>query len=60
MLRVKGLRKIVEAVQSFYVDSMACVLVEMDVSECFPVNVGLKQGCVMSPWALNVYVDGVV
>ena len=27
----------------------------------FRVNVGLRQqGCVMSPWLLNVYMDGVV
>ena len=25
-----------------------------------PVNVGLRQGCVMSPWLFNVYMDGVV
>ena len=31
-----------------------------DVSKWFPVNVGLRQGCVMSPWLLNVYMDGVV
>ena len=30
-------------------DSMACVLLGMDVSEWFPVNVQLKQGYVMSP-----------
>ena len=29
-------------------------------SECFGVNVGLRQGCVMSPWLFNVYMDGVV
>ena len=23
------------------------------------VNVGLRQGCVMSPWLFNVYMDGV-
>ena len=23
-------------------------------------NVGLRQGCVMSPWLFNVYMDGVV
>ena len=28
--------------------------------EWFPVNVGLRQGCVMSPWLFNVYIDGVV
>ena len=31
-----------------------------DVSEWFPVNVGLRQGCVMSPWLFIVYVDCVV
>ena len=31
-----------------------------DVSEWFPVNVGLRQGCVMSQWLFNVYMDGVV
>ena len=28
--------------------------------EWFPVNVGLRQGCEMSPWMYNVYMDGVV
>ena len=46
--------------QSFYVDSRACVRVGNDVSEYFPVNVGLRQGCVMSPCLFNVYIDGVV
>ena len=31
-----------------------------DVSEWFPVNVGLRQCCVKSPWLFNVYMDGVV
>ena len=49
-----------KAVQSFYVDSRACVRVGNDVSEWFLVNVGLRQGCVMSPWLFNVYMDFVV
>ena len=52
--------KLLKAVQSFYVDSRACVWVGNDVSEWFTVNVGLRQGCVMSPWLFNVYMDGVV
>ena len=28
--------------------------------EWFPVNVGLRLDCVMSPWLINVYMDGVV
>ena len=31
-----------------------------DVSVWFPFTVGLRQGCVMSPWLFNVYMDGVV
>ena len=49
-----------KALISFYTDSRTCVRVGNDVSEWFPVNVGLRHGCVMSPWLFNVYVDGVV
>ena len=31
--------KLLKGVQSFYLDSRACVLVGMDVSEWFPANV---------------------
>ena len=46
--------------QSFYIDSRACVRVGNDVSEWFPVNVGVRQGCVISPWLFNVYIDDVI
>ena len=45
--------KLLKAVQYFHVDSRACVRVGNDVSEFFPVNVGLTQGYVMSPWLFN-------
>ena len=41
--------KLLKVVKSFYIDSRACVRVGNDVCEWFPVNVGLRQGCVMSP-----------
>ena len=34
--------------------------VRNDVSVWFPVNVGLRQDCVMCPWLFNVWMDGVV
>ena len=61
MLGVYGVGgKLLKAVQSFYVDSRACIQVGNDVSEWFQVNIGLRQGWVMSPWLFNVYMDGVV
>ena len=42
--------KLLKAVQSFNVDSWMCVRVGMDVSDWFPVNAGLRQGCVMYIW----------
>ena len=48
-----------KAVHSFYEDNRACVRVRNKVSEWFLVNVGLRHGCVMSPWLFNVYMDSV-
>ena len=52
--------KLIKEVQSFSVDSSAHVRVGNDVRDGFPVNVGLRQGCVMSSWLFNEYMDGVV
>ena len=49
-----------KAVKSFHVDSCGWVWVGNDVSEWFPLNVGLRQGYVMHPWLFNVYMYGVV
>ena len=59
-LVVNGLPIQVKTVQSFNVESKACVRVRIDVSERFSVIVGLRQGCVISSWLFNVYMDGVV
>ena len=61
MLRVYGVGgKLLKAVQSVNVDSRVSVRVGNDVSEWFLVNVGVRQGCVMSQWFFKVYMDGVV
>ena len=43
-----------------YVDSSACVRVKGVESERFRVDSGVRQGCIMSPWLFNVYMDGVM
>ncbi len=32
--------------------------VEGEFTESFAVEVGVRQGCVMSPWLLNIFMDG--
>ena len=53
MLRAYGVGgNLLKAVQSFYVDSRECVRVGNDVSEWFPVNVGLRQVFEKSGWSV--------
>ena len=52
--------ELLKAVQSFYIERGSCVREGNDVSERFPVYVGLRKGCLMSPWLFNVYMEGVV
>ncbi len=32
--------------------------VNRELSESFNVEVGVRQGCVMSPWLFSIYMDG--
>lgn len=52
--------KLLMAVKSFYRNAMANVKVGDKLSESFEVNVGVRQGCVMSAWLFNIYMDGVI
>ena len=61
VLKIYGIGgKLLNAIKSFYRCSESCVRVCQEESEWFEVKVGLRQGCVMSPWLFNVYMDGVV
>ena len=60
VLRLYGIGgRLLRGVKSLYIGSKACVRVGNEASEWFPVRVGLRQGCVMSPWLFNLYIDGV-
>ena len=52
--------KLLAAVKSLYERSEARVRVCREEGEWFRVRVGLRQGCVMSPWLFNVFMDGVM
>ena len=61
VLRIYGMgRKLLIGIQSSYSESRECVGGEFGMCEWFYVKVGLRQGCAMSPWLFNVYMDGIV
>ncbi|MFA0954709.1 RNA-directed DNA polymerase, partial [Klebsiella pneumoniae] len=45
------------AIQAMYEGSKACVRVNGGLSEWFGVTAGVRQGCVMSPWLFNIFMD---
>ncbi len=49
-----------EGVRSFYENASASVRVNRELSERFKVEVGVRQGCVMSLWLFNIYMDGCI
>ena len=52
--------KLLNGNKSVYVNSLACVRVNGCESECFRINNGVRQVCIMSPWLFNVYMDAVM
>ncbi len=52
--------KLLSAIKSFYEEASACLKISGETSEHFEIKVGLRQGCVMSPWLCNIYMDGVM
>ncbi len=52
--------KFLEGIRSFYENASASVLVNRELSESFSVKVSVRQGCVMSPWLCNIYMDGCI
>ena len=43
-----------------YVDSLACVRLKWGVSVQFRIDSGVTQGCIVSHWLFNVYIDAVM
>ena len=43
-----------------YVHSLACLRVKGGESKRFRIDIGVKQGCIMSPWLFSVYMDAVM
>ncbi len=60
-LRVYGVGgQLLEGIKSFYENTSASVWVNGELSASFNVEVGVRQGCVMSPWLFSIYMDGCI
>ena len=52
--------KLLSGIKSIYVDSLACIIVNGGESEQFMIASWVRQGCIMSLWLFNVYMDAVI
>jgi hypothetical protein len=52
--------RLLNGIKSLYGDSEACVRINGVEGEWFKIESGVRQGCVMSPWLFNLYMDGVM
>ena len=61
VLKIYGVGgQLLQGIKAFYQNASACVRIDGELSESFGIRVGVRQGCVMSPWLFNVYMDGVI
>ncbi len=47
--------QLLEGIKAFYREVNGCVKVDGELSDSFAVGVGVRQGCIMSPWLFNPF-----
>ena len=52
--------KLLSGIKSMYVDSLASVRVKGGESKRLRIDSRVKQGCIISPWLFNEYMDAVM
>ena len=60
VLKVKDWKVLMRAVRSLYDNGKACVSVQGQKSDWFGVGQGVRQGCTMSLWLFNIFMDNIV
>ena len=52
--------QLLQGIKAFYQNASSYVRVDGELSDSFNIKVGVRQGCVMSLWLFNEYMDGVI
>ena len=52
--------KLLSEIKNMYLNSLACIRVKKGESKCFRIYSGVKQGCIMSLWFFNVYMNAMM
>ena len=52
--------KLVNGIKTMYVNSLACIRIVEDVSGCFRIKSGVRQGFIISSWLLNMYMNAMM
>ena len=47
-----------EEFNAFYKEASAYLRMDRELSENFPIGIGVRQGCVMLQWLFNIFMDG--
>ncbi len=50
--------QLIEGIKAFHREANAYVTVDGELNDSFTVGVGVRQGCVMSPWLFSIFMDG--
>ena len=61
MLRAIGISsKIVNIIKNLYLDTKCAVVIDGQITDWFSVNVGVRQGCLLSPTLFNIFLEYVM
>ena len=60
MVNREALWPLLNGIKSEYVNSLACVRVKGCETDCFSIDSGVRQVCIVSCWLFNVYMEAVM